>query len=670
MHVLSTKNLIFIAITLGAFLVLLLPTLLLAQEVPAGKTPEGAWYESILWTFVNGFFGLLVWIAGSLLNIAVGQFVVGFGDIFRTQGLGFAVDHLWGLVRDIFNLAFIFGLVYIGFKMILRTGESDAKKALVYIILAALLVNFSLFFAKAIVDFSNIAAAQVAHGFYDGVPGQYEVSNKFMNVLGLSGIWNAGSAGDFLTNMATGQGNGLGYIFGTMVLFIITAFVFFAGALLLLIRFVVLNFYLILSPIMFLGWVFPNLKSTASDYWTGFLNQAFLAPVYLLMLYFAYYILKEFKNLTDTDNNNYAMIFSGKDLDTNINIIPFFVITCVFLLAAVSIAKKMSQKTAVSVVQTAANWAENAGRKYVSLGTHIPRAGARFGVNAAGYGLGKGYDWVQSKTPNSKFNPINWQVTDRGARFATNKMKEFEFWTGTTNLKNEAYERGMNAKINQTLGEEERRKKFKKANKTLSNNASTSTELTDALKELNTSIKAMSATEKEKLGFDKLKSQHIAVSLNDSDIDGLEKTGNFSAQQIKDIKTARSAGFVNIATTGSTFGANPTNPNASTVDITASMFRNKSTKEIASLPLEVFQTDRLYNNNHITPAMLQKKLEESNPDATEKDKIKIALVGHLGLPQNMIQTPNLIKPSSNPALPQNHPWVKWENTSFGSAFFN
>lgn len=361
MHALSTKNLILVAITLGVFLILLLPTLLLAEETKPAKIEEGAWYESILWTFVNGFFGLLVWIAGTLLNIAVGEFVVGFGKMFTSQGLGFAVDHLWGLVRDIFNLAFIFGLVYIGFKLILRTGESSAKSALVSIILAALLVNFSLFFAKAIVDFSNIAAAQIAHGFYDGVPGEYKVSDKFMNVLGLSGVWSAGSSGNFLENMATGKGNGLGYIFGTMILFIITAFVFFAGALLLLIRFVVLNFYLILSPLMFLGWVFPNLKSHAQDYWTGFLNQAFLAPVYLLMLYFAYYILKEFQNLTAT-NKDYAVIFSGNDPGQNINIIPFFVITCVFLLAAVSVAKKMSQKTAVSAVQTAASWADSTSR--------------------------------------------------------------------------------------------------------------------------------------------------------------------------------------------------------------------------------------------------------------------------------------------------------------------
>lgn len=76
--------------------------LLLAEETKPAKIEEGAWYESILWTFVNGFFGLLVWIAGTLLNIAVGQFVVGFGDLFKSQGLGFAVDHLWGLVRDIF----------------------------------------------------------------------------------------------------------------------------------------------------------------------------------------------------------------------------------------------------------------------------------------------------------------------------------------------------------------------------------------------------------------------------------------------------------------------------------------------------------------------------------------------------------------------------------------
>ncbi len=350
MNVLSVKKISLVTLLILIVLTLLMPDILLAQEsVETAKVGGGAWYETILWTFVNSFFGLLVWIAGTLLNVSVSQFVVGFGDLFKTQGLGFAVDHLWTLVRDIFNLTFIFGLVYIGFKMILRTDDSNAKRMLVHIILAALLVNFSLFFAKAIVDFSNIAATQIAQGFYDGSVGEYAVSDRFMNVLGLSGIW--GTDGEFLKNVTSGQGNGIGYIFGTMVIFIITAFVFFAGAILLLIRFVVLNFYLILSPIMFLGWVFPNMGDASSRYWKSFLNQAFLAPAYLLMLYFSYYILKEFNNLT-ADKNNYAMIFSGKDPSAAMNIFPYFVITAIFLLASVMVAKKMSTEGASWAINT------------------------------------------------------------------------------------------------------------------------------------------------------------------------------------------------------------------------------------------------------------------------------------------------------------------------------
>lgn len=337
-------NLIVLFILIA--LVLLLPDLLFAEEAGNTKIGGGAWYESILWTLVNGFFGLLVWMGGTLLNISVSQFVVGFGELFRTQGLGFAVDHLWTLVRDIFNLTFIFGLVYIGFKMILRSDDSGAKKTLVSIILAALLVNFSLFFAKAIVDFSNIAATQIAQGFPSSTPGEYDVSSKFMQTLGLSSIW--GTDGKFLENVATGQGNGIGYIFGTMVIFIITAFVFFAGAILLLIRFVVLNLYLIMSPIMFLGWVFPNLSGASKKYWNDFLNRAFFAPAYLLILYFAFYILQEFNTKT-AGKESYAMIFSGENPGGNMNILPYFVITCIFLLAAVVVAQKMSVE--------GANWA-------------------------------------------------------------------------------------------------------------------------------------------------------------------------------------------------------------------------------------------------------------------------------------------------------------------------
>lgn len=334
--------------------VLAIPGLVFGADVTGA--PEAGWLEKILWTFVVGVFGTLVWLAGQLLNVAVETYTVGFANQFINMGLGFAVNNLWETVRDIFNLTFIFGLVYIGFKMILNTGDTNARRMLVHIILAALLVNFSLFFTKFVIDFSNIAAAQVAQGFYvqgQAVGQQYQVSDQFAHVLGISNIFKDDL--DSAQNLAQGKASGFTYIFFTMIMFIILAFVFLAGAILLMIRFVVLNLYMILSPIMFLGWVFPALASYSERYWSSFLSRAFFAPAYLLMLYFAFIVMQQYAGLINSEGS-FRELFTGEAeaglAGTFATTVPFFAMICIFLIAAVVVAQKMGGDLANFVIST------------------------------------------------------------------------------------------------------------------------------------------------------------------------------------------------------------------------------------------------------------------------------------------------------------------------------
>ena len=349
---LNRKNISIIALV--ATVILVIPGLVSGADV--NSAPEAGWLEKILWTFVVGVFGTLVWLAGQLLNVAVETYTVGFANEFINMGLGFAVNNLWETVRDIFNLTFIFGLVYIGFKMILNTGDTNARRMLVHIILAALLVNFSLFFTKFVIDFSNIAAAQVAQGFYvqgNAVGQQYQVSDQFAQVLGISNIFKDDL--DSAQNLAQGKASGFTYIFFTMIMFIIMAFVFLAGAILLMIRFVVLNLYMILSPIMFLGWVFPALASYSERYWSNFLSRAFFAPAYLLMLYFAFIVMQQYAGLINSEGS-FRELFTGEAeaglMGTFATTVPFFAMMCIFLIAAVVVAQKMGGDLANFVIST------------------------------------------------------------------------------------------------------------------------------------------------------------------------------------------------------------------------------------------------------------------------------------------------------------------------------
>ena len=64
----------------------------------------------------------------------------------------------WVVVRDLSNIFFILILLYIAIKVILGMGGHDVKKMIVQVIVMALLINFSMFFTKVVIDTSNILA--------------------------------------------------------------------------------------------------------------------------------------------------------------------------------------------------------------------------------------------------------------------------------------------------------------------------------------------------------------------------------------------------------------------------------------------------------------------------------------------------------------------------------
>lgn len=336
---LGNKLLILAAVAFG--LALLLPaTVNAAPDTP----PTGTWesvnnvIKLVVWTITAQFFGFLVWTGGALLDYTVRTFIVEFGIGFQSWGLGFAVNNLWTVVRDLFNLTFIFALVYIGFRMILDSDDSGAKKAIVNLVIAALLVNFSLFFTKAIIDFTNITATQVANVIYNGqTPGTAgSISATFMESMGLSTVLGS--------NITSGRAAAASwsYIIGTIILCLIAAFAFVAGAILLGIRFITLNYFMVISPIMFIGRVFPFLQSWQSGFWNSFLKNAFFAPAFLLMLYFSIYILQNLGGLIDRDNPGLEATFNASVTSPNVNAIAVFLIAGGFLIGSVLIAQKMS----------------------------------------------------------------------------------------------------------------------------------------------------------------------------------------------------------------------------------------------------------------------------------------------------------------------------------------
>jgi hypothetical protein len=635
-------------IHLSLGLILILTVIVYPAETYANVVSDAI--MGTLWFLVTSVFGWLVWAAGLLLNTAVGTYVVGFGSLFETSGLGYSVNSLWAVVRDIFNLTFIFGMVYIGFKMILNSGDSEARKMLGSLVIAALLVNFSLFITKFVIDFSNIAATQFAQAF--NVGGTYTVSDGFMKLLGLSSMFDTASDVGKLDAPA-----GFAYIFGSLFLYLVTAFVFAAGGVLLIIRFVVLNFYMILSPLMFLGLVFPGLSNISKEYWQGFLGRAFFAPAYLLMLYFAHQILVNMKGVTAAGSTGMANVFGTKDATVAANsfssTIVFFIITSVFLIASLVIAQKMGAVGASNAMAIGKRLAGKAQR----AATYPARAGARILTNKGGEYLEKKLNNAQTGSGVAakilKFNKV-----DQALRGATSAAAGAKYGTGTTNKDERDYRAKTESRASQTEIENGRlstlNDNIEKLADIEKNKELSGEDLQKALTALSKTIRDMTVAEKEKLGAKTLQNANVAMHLSDSDIDEFQKSGKYNSKELQEIKEARSKAYEAVATNGSTLSEEFVNRGDERfIASQREALMRKSVKEIGKMPTAIFTNRKMAA--YINPETLSEKMKNGGVSNDEQAAILTNIQAYL----------------DDPATEEKKraAWKKWaESSTYGSGF--
>jgi len=203
----------------------------------------------------------------------------------------------WTIVRDISNVFFIFILLVAAFRTMM--GDSDVKKTIKNVIVIALLINFSLFMTKVVIDSSNI----IAHLFYNQISSAGGPITQLNNVGENKGISKGISAGLDIQNFISGsevekftdefsQSPGA---LATIVIFaiainVIAAWMFFQVGFLMLGRILGLWMSMIFSPIAFMMYLIPGatvyVKSFSFKKWsTDLVKFAFLAPVFLFFVY-------------------------------------------------------------------------------------------------------------------------------------------------------------------------------------------------------------------------------------------------------------------------------------------------------------------------------------------------------------------------------------------------
>ena len=313
--------------------------------------------KSVL-NLVTFLLGIVQWIVGVVL-IKLGAILVGFVLLINQTLLkDLNNDHFvvigWRVFRDLANLGFVLGIIIIAISTILRFKTYAYQNLLPKLIIAALVINFSLVIAGSIISVSDIfsnffisyisgrgsdssAISTVSQQIVDrfnyvklavpgsGSSGQCSVykegwsAQRIEEVCQDEASWEAAGQ-DFsspencranLPALMCAQragadtqdvpdkefyaqiqkdnlSNNLYQIGGVFISVVVGFFIFLsllalAGGLFL--RYFYLAFLLIVSPLVWVLWVFPYTRGHWKKWWESFIKWTFFAPVVLFFLY-------------------------------------------------------------------------------------------------------------------------------------------------------------------------------------------------------------------------------------------------------------------------------------------------------------------------------------------------------------------------------------------------
>ena len=320
-HLLTLRTVIAIASFASSFFFVVAYTAF-AQETAQVDTggPVVELLAEIVYPVALAIGGLFVGIGGFTLDIAIQQLIINMGGMWNGP-FGLGVIEVWKVIRDLFNILFIFGFIFIGIKTILNSEDSNTRRALGHLIIAAIFINFSLLIAQVIIDFSNVAATQIYNMATSGITivdagnattGSPSITMAFMDTVSLGSFFDAKPE-----NIKGAQL--IIYSILMMIFFIIAGIIFLFAAYHVIYRFVALILYMIASPVLFLGLILPNFKGYTDKWVGGLLRQSFFAPAFLFLTYVALLSIDRLKGAFGIEggDDGFPSIMDGADMTTS-----------------------------------------------------------------------------------------------------------------------------------------------------------------------------------------------------------------------------------------------------------------------------------------------------------------------------------------------------------------
>lgn len=338
----------------------------------------------VLWLF-----SWFVWLGAKLLEMSITAPTEYFGGFIKAA----IVQTGWTIVRDLANMFFSLILLVIAFATILRIETYGMKQVLWKLVVAALLINFSLVIAGVVIDFSNVLTNFfVKNATYnittDGVTTPTsDISAAILSGLKVHTLYNINVSSDSSTTGSTSdtpskqiQGEiGFTTIFLNIILgiifMLITAFVLFAAAVLFLIRMVALWILLIFAPLAWLAMILPATRSFWNKWWSEFMKWIIFAPVYGFFIYLTVSMISsDILSKTASDK----LVASGlpiSEFTSDLRLIANYIVLTIFMVAGLIFARSSGITGATAMAKLGTNLRNAGGRmtsRWAAKGGKIP----------------------------------------------------------------------------------------------------------------------------------------------------------------------------------------------------------------------------------------------------------------------------------------------------------
>ncbi len=311
----------------------------------------------------------------------------------------------WPFVQGIANLGFLLAILFIAFATTLQLDSFSPQKTLPRLLVAALLINFSLILTGLLIDISRLAMAAMV----TVLPGGTSINNLGFSLLEASDLVKINF------NLQTFQANGYATFQGktnawSTVASIAQAMVLMwglaAGFIILIFglvaRYIMLILLLIVSPLAFLAIALPNTSGLAMKWWSSFIKYVLYGPiaVFVLVLTVAASSALGNRNLLNQANTGFLE-----------NILNLFLVIAMMIAAATA-----GNKLGIMGSGAALSFVNKQGQRLRSGATYIPRTvggtvskaakeqigGAKKGIT--NYALTRmGFDPSAKKTVAQKF---------------------------------------------------------------------------------------------------------------------------------------------------------------------------------------------------------------------------------------------------------------------------